>query len=117
MHFLSQGSQASQFIPSQVSFHVTLLLVSNIHHSSVSRLDLHESKDSDIMMVTFKLHRLTLKNVTINIDHNHLMVLGESDTPSSHEDSGWTVHKCHYGKFSRVLQCTWIMLNIDADYK
>ena len=104
MRFLSRGSQAPQFIPSQVSFRVTLLLVSGIHHSPVSRLDLHESKDSDVVTATFELPGLTPENVTIDVDHNRLTVSGESGTSSSHEDSGWTVHERRYGKFPRALQ-------------
>ncbi|KAF8125090.1 small heat shock protein [Boletus edulis] len=69
-----------------------------------SALDLYESKDSNVVTVTFELPGLKSEDVTIDLHHNRLTVSGESATSNSHEEDGYAAHERHYGKFSRTLQ-------------
>ncbi|KAG6370525.1 HSP20-like chaperone [Boletus reticuloceps] len=68
------------------------------------RLDLHESKGSNVVTATFELPGLKSEDVTIDLHHNRLIISGESATSNSHEEGGYAVHERRYGKFFRTLQ-------------
>jgi len=68
------------------------------------KLDLHESKDSDVVTATFELPGLKSEDVTIEVHNNRLTVSGESGTSSSHEEEGYAIRERRQGKFSRALQ-------------
>ena len=70
---------------------------------SFSRLDLHESNDSNTVTVTFELPGLTSKDITIDHNHNHLTVSGQSPS-NSQEEGAYAVRERRYGTFSRTLQ-------------
>ena len=71
---------------------------------SFSRLDLHESKDTNTVTATFELPGLKSEDVTIDVHHNRVTVSGESNTSNDREEDGYAVRERHYGKFSRILQ-------------
>ena len=70
----------------------------------LSRLDLHESKDTNTVTATFELPGLTSERVAIDVHQNRLTVSGESARSDSQEERKYVVHERRSGKFSRTLQ-------------
>ncbi|KAG8214260.1 small heat shock protein [Butyriboletus roseoflavus] len=68
------------------------------------RLDLHESKDTNIVTATFELPGLTSEGVVIDVHQTHLTVSGESAGSNSQEERSYVVRERRSGKFSRTLQ-------------
>ena len=70
----------------------------------LSRLDLHESKDTNTVTATFELPGLTSERVAIDVHQNCLTVSGESACSDSQEEGNYVVRERRSGKFSRKLQ-------------
>jgi HSP20 family protein len=66
-------------------------------------MDIHESKDTNAVTVTFELPGMTSDDITIDVHQNHLTVAGETRKPH-HEEGEYVVRERSYGKFSRTLQ-------------
>ena len=70
----------------------------------LSRLDLHESKDTNTVTATIELPGLTSERVAIDVHQNCLTISGESACSDSQEEGNYVVRERRSGKFSRTLQ-------------
>ena len=64
-------------------------------------MDLHESKDSNLVTATFELPGLTKENVNIEIQKNSLVVSGEVTTSNELNENGYVHRERRVGRFSR----------------
>ena len=76
------------------------LLCSSLYFS---RIDIHESSDSNTVTATLELPGLQSEDIAVDIYHNRLTVSGQSPS-NSQEEGTYAVRERHYGKFSRTLQ-------------
>ncbi|KAG8214185.1 small heat shock protein [Butyriboletus roseoflavus] len=68
------------------------------------RMDVVESKDTNIVTATFELPGMTPEDITIDVHENRLTIAGEARKSQSHEEGGYSVRERSYGGFSRTIQ-------------
>ncbi|KZW00423.1 small heat shock protein [Exidia glandulosa HHB12029] len=67
------------------------------------RMDVHESKDNNLVTATFELPGLKKEDVAIDVHNGRLTVSGEVKTSSEETKDGYVVRERRSGKFTRVL--------------
>ncbi|KZV78964.1 HSP20-like chaperone [Exidia glandulosa HHB12029] len=67
------------------------------------RMDVHESKDTNLVTATFELPGLKKDDVTIDVHNGRLTVSGAVNTSSEETKDGYVVRERRSGKFSREL--------------
>ena len=67
-------------------------------------MDIHESKDADIVAATFELPGMKPDDITIDVHQDRLTVAGEAGESHSHEEGGYAVRERSHGRFSRTLR-------------
>ncbi|KZV96769.1 HSP20-like chaperone [Exidia glandulosa HHB12029] len=67
------------------------------------RMDVHESKDTNLVTATFELPGLKKDDVTIDVHNGRLTVSGAVNTSSEETKDGYVVRERRSGKFSRDL--------------
>ncbi|PIL35001.1 hypothetical protein GSI_02788 [Ganoderma sinense ZZ0214-1] len=69
----------------------------------MSRVDVHEDKDKNLVTATFELPGVNKENVSIDVHNNILTVSGESKFESDRDENGYVVRERRFGRFSRSL--------------
>ncbi|KAI6044465.1 small heat shock protein [Pisolithus marmoratus] len=81
-------------------------LTSSANHQGLfrPRMDLHENEETNTITATFELPGLKSDDVSIEVQHNRLIVSGEFNKDESREQRGYAVRERRHGKFSRTIQ-------------
>lgn len=66
-------------------------------------MDLHEDPQTNTMTALFELPRVSRENAQIGMQNDILSMAGECKEKGKRDESGYMVHECRYGKFSRGI--------------
>jgi HSP20 family protein len=70
----------------------------------LTRLDLHEDTEKNIVTATFDLPGVSKDDIQLEFQNGKLTVSAETKKSEEHVDAGFTSRERLYGKFSRTLQ-------------
>lgn len=70
---------------------------------ALSRMDIHENTETNVITATFELPGLRKEDVSIDVHKNRLIISGETNFAADKEEGGFVVKERRRGKFSRSL--------------
>lgn len=83
--------------------YVLSFLVTAAFSDSRRRMDVHESKENNLVTATFELPGLKKDDVTIDVHQGRLTVSGAVNTSTEETKDGYVVRERRSGKFTREL--------------
>ena len=71
--------------------------------TSLRRMNVHESKENNLITATFELPGLKKEDIAIDVHNGRLTVSGEVKSSNEENKDGYVVRERRFGRFERVL--------------
>ena len=79
-------------------------IISSKRSNTISRMDLHEDPDRNLVTASFELPGVSREEIDIQVQNNRLTISTETKRSSEHSEDGYAVRERSFGKYSRALQ-------------